>query len=61
MNREQAARYIGSEPKQIDRLREAGELKVARWEESDKKRPRPFFDVRDLDAMIEKFKRREGI
>jgi hypothetical protein len=56
---ELAAEYISCSTQHIRNLVAAGHLSVIRWP-SDATKPRPYFDRRDLDKLIEENKRREG-
>ncbi len=59
MTLEMAAEYYSCSTMHIRNLVIAGHLPVVRWP-SDAAKPRPYFDRRDLDKLIEENKRWEG-
>lgn len=60
VDREGAARILGCDPSSVDKLRVSGDLPVVLNERPGVKRPKPMFDVRDLERWIAANKRVDG-
>lgn len=56
MSIDKAAQYLDCSVRQVRYLVAAGVLEAVRWPDEDGKRRKPYFDRRDLDAVIDRNK-----